>query len=344
MSTRFFYLWAIACLLSCVPARADDVAAGNDDIPVVGRPAGLPFSGASGDFAVESKAEPTTLRADEPITFTLTVRARGAVRHPPRRPDLRELPAFSDRFFIDDVSAEEPSTDAGTREFVYRLKARRADVSDVPEVPFVYLNPAIRPASKGFQICFTDAIPLKLQAAEAYISLPTLSDAVYTLADGPGLLAPDPRSSPPSPVLPGFILAVPPTLCAAWYIAWCGRHPDAGRQLRRRRSRAAKESLRLLRAARWLPLPRRAGPTADALAHYLRERFELAAADPTPSEAAGALRKAGCAAPLADAAARFVAACDAARFTPTANGAALNGEAVRLILDVEADTWAWRHS
>jgi hypothetical protein len=344
MSSRFLYLGVFACSIACVVSRAIGAPAEDDDIPVVGRPAGLPFSGASGAFEVEAKAEPTSLRAEQPITFTVTVRAVGTVRHPPRRPDLGKLPEFANHFYIENVDTGNPSADGRNWEFVYRLKPRSADVTAVPSVPFVYYNPLIRPASRGFQLNYTDPIPLKLQAAEEYVPLPPLSDGVYELASGPGLEAHDPLPGPPGIALLVLLIAAPPLVCIGYYVAWRIRHPDAGRLVRRRRSRAAKQSLRLLRAARRMPMPQRAAHTADALTRYLHERFELAAAEPTPAEAAAALQRGGCAAALADATARFMARCDAARFAPTADGATLDGAAVRLILDVEAETWASRHS
>jgi hypothetical protein len=223
--------------------------------------------------------------------------------------------------------------------FVYRLKPRRADVGKVPGFPFVYFNPDPRLASKPFQVRFTDAIPLKLLPAEEYVPLPPLPDEVYRLATGPGLLD---RDRPPSLAGPGMLalLAGPPLVCAVWYVAWRRRHPDAARLVRRRQSRAARRALRTLRSARRLPPPRRAARAAAALTQYLHERFELAAAEPTPAEAADVLRRAGCEDPLADGAARLVSACDAARFAPAVGVDGLAGEAARLILEVEARTWA----
>ncbi len=54
MPTRLLLFGALACLLAGAPARADEGPPGDDDIPVVGRPAG--FSFASGDFKVEARA------------------------------------------------------------------------------------------------------------------------------------------------------------------------------------------------------------------------------------------------------------------------------------------------
>src|SRR5262245_55379201 len=118
MTPRLLHLGALASLLLCAPARADDGPPEADDVPLLGRPAGLPFSGASGAFEVEARAEPTALRAEQPLTFTVTVRATGTVRRPPRRPDLRKLAAFADRFYVEDPDPRERRPDAKTWEFV----------------------------------------------------------------------------------------------------------------------------------------------------------------------------------------------------------------------------------
>jgi hypothetical protein len=55
---------------------------------------------------------------------------------------------------------------------------------------------------------------------------------------------------------------------------------------------------------------------AGAVADYLRERFDLAAAEPTPTEAEALLLARGCPAGLAEKAALLLRACSAARFPP----------------------------
>jgi hypothetical protein len=329
----------VTALLIPISARAADPASDEDDIPGVGRPAGLPFSGASGVFKIAARADPTTLRAESPIVYTLTVRATGAVRHMPRRPDLRQLPGFVSRFYIDDIDDGSPPPDATTRVFVYRLRARRADVTEIPSLPFVYFNPAIRPASKGFQISFTDAIPLTLAPAEGYAPPQSLPEEVYQLGGGQAVLELDTRSD--FQELAGLVLliAVPPLVCVGWSIAWRFAYPDAARKAQQRRSRAADHALRLLRDARRAQPTQRTLGITNALTHYLRERFEVTSAEPTPGEAAVVLRGAGYSA-LADTAADLFRACDEARFAPVSNGLSLEKRVERFILDAELQTWA----
>jgi hypothetical protein len=339
MFTRCLFLWAFLSAIPLAPARAADPPSEEDDIPLVGRPARWPFSGASGEFAVEAKAEPTALRTGEPINFTFTVHATGPVRHPPRRPDLKQLSDFADNFDIETPDDAGHHPDDRTWLFTYRLKPRRADVGEVPGLPFVYYNPTIRPAGKAFQTCYTEAISLSLSPAEKYAPLPSLPDEIYYPSARAGILARDRPPEPPGPVVVGLLIAGPPLLCGAWYAAWRSRYPDAARRTRRRRSRAAEQSLKMLRAACRLPLPQRADCAAEAVTCYLHARFDLTTAEPTPTEAAETLRRAG-RSDLADGFAGVMKACDAARFAPVADGVALTEQAERLILDAEANTWA----
>jgi hypothetical protein len=338
MLTRCLYVWAFLLAVPYV-ARADDALPAADDIPLVGRPARWPFSGASGVFEVEARAEPTALRAGEAITFTVTVRALAPVRHPPRRPDLKQLPEFADNFDVENPDESERRPDGRTWVFAYRLKPRRPDVGEVPGLPFVYFNPAIRPERKGFQTCFTEPIPLSLQAAVMYAPLPSLPDEIYHPAARAGILDHDRPPQPPGPVLFGLLIAAPPLSCGAWYAAWRSLYPDAARRTRQRRSRAAEQSLKMLRGASRLPPPQRASHAAAAVNYYLHARFDFAAAEPTPAEAAAALQRSGHAG-LADGVAGLIRACDASRFSPAADGVALTERAERLILDAEAETWA----
>src|SRR5262245_23293525 len=108
----------------------------SQEVPVVGRPADLPFSEASGWFTASASAHPTELEAQTPLTLTLSVRATGRTRRPPQRIDLRDLPAVKDAFYIEDVTdgrKEQSSTSAW--EFVYRLTPKNVRVDQIPSLP-----------------------------------------------------------------------------------------------------------------------------------------------------------------------------------------------------------------
>jgi hypothetical protein len=327
------------CLLGFGSAvRADgDEQAEDDDIPLVGRPADLPFSEASGRFRAEARAEPKVLEAQTPLTLTLTVHGVGKVKKPPRRLDLRQWPAVADAFYIEDLP-DPPMPDPKTWVFAWRLKPRRPDVTEVPGIPFVYYDPEIPQESKRFQVLYTDAIPLQVRP-HASVAVPVQAPAGFLeVATGRAVYARRASLGVPGPLLLVVLLLAPPLGCAAWYLCWRRLYPDAARRAQQRRSRAATHALRLLHDARRLPPGPRAEAVAGAVTGYLRGRLDLGPSEPTPAEAEDHLRGRAGLPELAARAADFYRACDAARFLPGVGDDPLGEEAVQLILTVEAAT------
>jgi hypothetical protein len=308
------------------------------EIPVVGRPPDLPFSEAAGSFEVSARAEPATVQVEQPVLLTLRVTARkGNFRLPPQRIDLNQLPDFARNFFIDDPKKDTHDEASQTWEFVYRLKPRRTDVTVIPGVPFVFYDPQ----GGLFQTPYTDDIPLRVTAAPPP-SLPPrqLPDLFLQAAPAARVLTRGvPWSMPGVPVLVALVLA-PPLVCAGWYFAWRRLYPDAARRVQQRRSRAATLALRQLERLPRGATEERAAHIAAAVAAYLQQRLDLPTAEPTPAEAAGHLRTAGCPDALSQRAEQFFRTCDAARFSPLASAADLPTSAQQLILDLEAHTWA----
>ena len=338
LRTRWILL---LCLLSPCALRADESGA---DVPTVGRPADLPFSGASGDFRVWADAEPKTLEAQKPLTLTLHVEARSDVRRPPRRIDLRELPSFKDRFTFEEIDPGGEQPAGPSWEFVYRLHPKGDGVTAVPGIPFVFYNPDIQYPRKGFQVAYTDPIPLTVKPPAAYV-IPVPGPEVLFLRRGPTVAAAWGRWTAPGPWAATALLSAPPLLCLGWYLGWRRLYPDAARLALRRRSAAARRALQALRAVGRLPPIERAARAAAVTADYLRGRFDAPAEEPTPAEAAACLGRAGCSPVLADQAAAFFRDCDAARFAPgEAPRPDLPAAAIRFILAVEAETCSASHS
>jgi hypothetical protein len=332
-------------------ARAEpEEGADPDEIPLVGRPGDLPFSEASGNFRVDVQAEPTEVEAEEPVLLTLTVKAFGPVKKPPQRLDLRQVRAFAERFHIEDPSGASTHPDPQTWEFLYRLRPRHAEVSEIPGVPFVYFNPEIQPPGKAFQMAFTDPLPLKVRPRAAFQTPLNVPENLFRLGTGRALFARQTPWSPPGPVGAGLLLLGPPALCWAWYAWWRRRYPDSARLVRQRRSRAARAALRLLEQAEGLAPAEQAEAAAAAVAGYLQQRLDLPVAEPTPAETARHLLKVGCSLDLTEQAEGFFRVCDAVRFRP-APEAAPGPEATevvraagRFILAMEAETWNASHS
>ncbi len=336
---RAFLLLSSVCVLCVLCGK--NFCNEDEDVPVVGRPVDLPFSEASGWFEVQASAEPTTLQAETPLTFTFTVKAVRPVRRPPQRIDLRQLPDFAEQFHIEDPSEEAARPDERTWEFAYRLKPRRTEVREIPSLPFVYFNPYLLTASKGFQVIYTDPIPLRVLPHET-VQVPVQGpESAFILARDPAVLE---RQAPWSPPQLGTIvtlLLAPPLGCVAWYLLWRRLYPDAARLASQRRSRAARRALQSLHAARRLDAPARSARIAAIVAEYLQQRLDLTIAEPTPHEIALLFRQHDFSPTLSEQAIHFFETSDRVRFQPIENGvnvslSELENSAMQFILGVEA--------
>ncbi len=333
----FLSSFCVLCVLCGEIFGAED-----DNTPVVGRPVDLPFSEASGWFEVRASAEPTTLQAETPLTFTFRVKAVRPVRRPPQRIDLRQLPEFAEQFYIEDPSEEAARPDDRTWEFVYRLKPRRTEVREIPSLPFVYFNPYLLTASKGFQVLYTNPIRLRVLPHET-VQVPVQGpESAFGLATGPAVLARQTPWTPPQLSTIVTLLLVPPLGCFVWYLLWRRQYPDAARLASQRRSRAASRALQALHSARRLDTEARAARIAAIVAGYLQQRLDLTIAEPTPHEIALLFGQHAFSPELTEQAVRFFERCDHARFQPVEGGTGvsldeLQDAAMQFILAVEGE-------
>jgi hypothetical protein len=315
--------------------------------PVAGQP--MNFNGAIGShFSVRMRAAPTELLAEDPLLLTVTISGKGNVQGI-RRPDLRRLSSFRRRFHIDDL-AERYLPATKTREFDYRLRPRTEAVKEIPPLPFVFFNPEILPPEKGYQTTLSPAIPLSVRPraevrparVEGAVPAPSFPASVYQLVEGETVLRHDLPFSLPGPYALAALLIGPPALGGIWYLIWQRCYPDALRQARKCRSRAAQHALKALQRSRRLDAELRAQQVEAILAGYLRQRHDLVTAEPTPGEILGHLERCGVSAALARDVASFFSHCDAARFAP----GLLDGQnhwtatATRLVLALEEEAWS----
>jgi len=308
---------------------------------MVGRP--VSFSEAVGTrFDVSMRVSRAELYVGQTLTLTVRVQAVGKYWHPPERLALKELPRFPERFKIASAPGSKPDrilSDQGAWEFDYRLQPVNEQVRHVPPLPFVYYRPNRDPQARGF--FFTtfadDEIPLQvkpLPPTQAPPAKPIAApESFFVQAAGPEVLRrQEPFALPSLPVL-ALLLLLPPLLAVAWCVVWKRWYPDAARLARLRQSRAAVEALTALRS---LKSPA-AGPAAAIVAHYLRDRFGLGPAEPTPAEVGECLRRAG----LPGAAAvDFFRSCDEVRFAPAGVHAVARWQesAQQLIAALEAES------
>jgi hypothetical protein len=336
LGTRYALL--VLILIASVAQAADD------EPPIVGQPPH--FNGAVGRFRVGAAVDPPRVQAEDPLTYTVRVTAEGKVKEPPQRPALADFPGFSDGFYLEDLGPPEGAhSDDKTWAFAYRLKPKSTAVKAVPGFPFVFFRPGFVPPKLGYMTVYVPEVPITVTPRQEVGPAPaakpiTAPEEAFSLAGGDVLARDGGRL--PGPLVLVAALLLPPLGSVAWFFAWRRLYPDAARLSRRRRSRAAQESLKALHG-----LDRRADPekqarrTAAAVAAYLRQRLDLPVIEPTPAEAAAHLHSYGISEELAGQTAELLRRCAAVRFDPEPPAAAdLSESAEQLILALEAATWS----
>lgn len=278
----------------------------------------------------------TEVAEDGVLTATLTV--RGATNpHEVVRPDLRKLKPFADSFrSILDVPGPAAGPDAAQVSFTYQLRPRDRTVSRLPSLDFYYFNQAVKNRNP-FENARVKGLDLTVTASAPKPPLPpvpmTEPDLLFEVTTGSGVLVP----APTGPGVWGWVglFLAGPLGAVVWLGVWRVVYPDAARVARVHRTRAARRALDAIRRAAHAADP--SGAVAAAVSGFLRTRFPLPAASPTPAEVAAGLTAAGVAEADAEAAAAFFRRADAARFAPSSDtGVSLADEAVALVARLEA--------
>jgi hypothetical protein len=325
-------------------AAVDDDA--DQDPPIAGRPA--EFNGAVGSFAaVATSVDRKELPAQSPLDLTVTITASGPILRPPQRPNLKKWTQFA----VEDLTNGPESTRGGpVWQFRYRLTPLSVDVTEVPALEFIYYKPGIRPASKGYQTLYADAIPLVVKPAVS-VDASAVQGGGKPVQPPQGVLEIETGStvlqSPGQPWFPPTLVVLcmflaPVLGCIGWYVVWRRLHPDVVWRRRRQQSKAARQAVRALQDT----TPRRPDEsvrrTTDILTLYLRERWELPALHPTPSEIRRFLDTTMVGGEGAERAATFLEMCDRARFAPAQpiDPVKSAGLAINLILTLEAESCA----
>lgn len=317
-------------------AKADE----SENPPVAGQPSG--FTGAIGTYTISAAATPTDVRAEDPILFTITIVGTVPVNHPLRWPDLKQRPAFAQRFHIEDLDAQVTPTAAVFR---YRLRPLRADVREIPPLRFDYYKPGVMPPEKGYRATYARAIPLTVRprtvvepsAVERPVEPPPAT-TYHLMESTDAVLRHDHPFAFPSPAWVVVYLLAAPLLAAGWYLIVRRWSADA---MQRRTSRAATKATRELEQAARLPLPEAAHRIGSILTAYLRERTGLAGAAPTPEEVRSHLAQGLPDSDLPARAAAFFKRWDAVRFAPPVPDSRppLAAEAAAIIHALEAQPW-----
>src|SRR6516165_4843683 len=123
---------AVAVVLGLLGSMAPAQTPG--EAPVAGRPAN--FSGGVGTFRISARANPTELVVEGRTVLTLRIVGKGDFARI-KRPDLSTVPTFKKRGQITN-GGERSVPETPAREFDYVLRPLRADVKEIPRVPFVF--------------------------------------------------------------------------------------------------------------------------------------------------------------------------------------------------------------
>lgn len=249
------------------------------------------FTGAVGAFRVELEASAQAVEVEQPFTLTVRVMSRGRmpVVRAPGRPNLQLIAGYAESFHIEEAESPERRVGENSWEFDYRLKPRSTDVTEVPELPFYYFDPAVDP--NRYQKTFADALPLTVTAANtegpAVIvpPLPVGPETLYSVAPADRVLRSGAESILPPWWVAALGLALPPLGCGLAWVAWRRLYPDAARRARIRRSQAAERALQRLKQLDGRATEEHAQQLEQTLTGFLHRRFDLQIESPTPTEA-----------------------------------------------------------
>ena len=127
------------------------------DIPLEGRPDS--YIGTFGKFDFKSKLSPVRSRVGDPMTLTLTLRGKGALKQA-IPPDINKIPEVAANFKTYEATQD---TTADTRKFTYSLRPTSTEVTSFPPVSIAYFDVDM----EEYVIKTSDEIPIEISQAEA---------------------------------------------------------------------------------------------------------------------------------------------------------------------------------
>jgi hypothetical protein len=297
-------------------------------------------------FKVEMTADRTEVRVEEPLDLTIRITALGPWTHPPRAKGDKKINPFPADYLRDHayVELKDEKEEKNAWIFTYRLKPKHKGATTIPgvqlrfhvpgtidEFPFTVRTPEI----------VLKVLPRAKTETPDEVARAAVTPELYEIHTGPEVLARAGLERCSQPICLALLLLAPPLGCVAWYWIWRVRNPDAHQAARRRKSEAARAALTSLQNGATSP-----GGLAAVMAEYLRKRFDLSGAEPTPQEVGRVLFTCGVSRKLRDEVVSFLQSCDAGRFgaVALADAPRLSAEAATLINALEAEPCVQRAS
>lgn len=269
---------------------------------------------STGNFTITWSATPKEIAADGELILTLSV-ANAQNPQRIRKPNLRSIPAFAERFReIVDVPDEMPNTVANFR---YRLRPRRSGEIEIPGLRFDYFHPN---APEGREVNTKYATAISVTVREAVAAVPPAR---------PRPAAPERFLVWPSDVSPSFpfrgvgawLIAIAgiAILTVGWVRLWRVRNPDGVRLANLRRNRAVRLALDGLTRAERTPEP--AALVAKHLRDFLADRHDFHNLGTVPMDIERELRTTTVPDAKIASVVKLFRACDEARFGYRADNA-----------------------
>ena len=262
---------------------------------------------STGNLTVTWSATPKEIAADGELLLTLSV-ANAQNPQRIRKPNLRSIPAFAERFReIVDVPGEMPNAVANFR---YRLRPRRSGEVEIPGLRFDYFHPN---APEGREVNTKYAAAISLNVREAVVPVPPVlprPTAPERFLVWPGDISPRFQFGGLGAWLGALITIT--ILTVGWVRIWRVRNPDGVRLANLRRNRAARRALDGLARAERIPEP--AALVAKHLRDFLADRHDLHNPGTVPMDIERELRTATVPELKIANAVKLFRACDEARF------------------------------
>ncbi len=265
---------------------------------------------STGNLTVTWSATPKEIAADGELSLALTV-ANAQNPQRIRRPNLRSIPAFVERFReIVDVPDEMPNTVANFR---YRLRPRRSGEIEIPGLRFDYFHPN-SPEGREISTKYAIAISVMVRGAVIPVSpaVPRPAAPDRFLVWPSGISERTSFSSGPSALAWLTAIAAIAILTAGWVRLWRVRNPDGVRLANLRRNRAVRLALDGLARAGRAPEP--AALVAKHLRDFLADRHDFHNLGTVPMDIERELRTAKVPEAKIANAVKLFRACDEARF------------------------------
>jgi hypothetical protein len=313
-------------------------------LPAEGRPA--TFTGAVGKTTIEVEANPSMVNVGQPIDVRIHIRGEGLLSAI-ASPDLSRVPGMEDGFKISQDLVEVTSADEEGRSFTQTLRARSAEVREIPSLSLDYFDPE----TGRYAAARSAPVPLDVRSVDEATGgdmertggrevsrktdVKSLTEGIAELHTGLDSLE-DQSASASFRGLSLLPWIAPPVLYFGLFLLLGRRRRLLSDTALARRKGARRGAVERLDAARAATVgAERCDLVARGLCSYIGDRTNTPAAGLTADEAARRLEERGFDAALVDRVRDLLQECDLGRFAAAGGSDGLLEKAGELLRDLE---------